>query len=134
MELYNLNIIDGFQWLDGSFMEDVENLRNRPPNDIDVVTFFKLPDGVNQQELFDSSIVFSDNEFSKNTFFVDGYFMPLADSLEDWHVQQISYWYSMWSHTREQNWKGFIRVDLAPEQDVAARKIVEHMQQAEAGL
>src|SRR5258707_13269006 len=31
---------DGFQWVDGSFLEDVENAEHRPPGDIDVVTFY----------------------------------------------------------------------------------------------
>ena len=29
----------GFQWIDGSFMEDAETKRSRPPGDIDVVSF-----------------------------------------------------------------------------------------------
>src|SRR5882762_8182317 len=29
----------GFQWVNGSFMEDSENRRGRPPGDIDVVSF-----------------------------------------------------------------------------------------------
>jgi hypothetical protein len=37
--LRNVGIMDGFQWLDGSFVEDVEAIRSRPPSDIDVVTF-----------------------------------------------------------------------------------------------
>lgn len=30
---------DGFQWVDGSFTEDVEVQQGRTPNDVDVVTF-----------------------------------------------------------------------------------------------
>src|SRR5437016_13897672 len=29
----------GFQWLDGSFMEDTESRRGGPPKDIDVISF-----------------------------------------------------------------------------------------------
>jgi hypothetical protein len=35
--LHSLGIVDGFQWLDGSFCEQ---LSSREPNDIDLVTFF----------------------------------------------------------------------------------------------
>lgn len=38
--LHDLGMINGFQWLDGSFMENVETTQSRHPNDIDVVTFF----------------------------------------------------------------------------------------------
>lgn len=33
------NGITGFQWADGSFVENVESQRGRPPGDIGVVTF-----------------------------------------------------------------------------------------------
>lgn len=36
-------IVAGFQWIDGSFLEDAETLRGRPPADIDLVTFAVLP-------------------------------------------------------------------------------------------
>jgi hypothetical protein len=44
-ELYKSGITSGFQWLDGSFMENIETLESRPPNDMDVVTFYHLPIG-----------------------------------------------------------------------------------------
>ena len=31
-------LINGFQWLDGSFLEDIEVRESRPPKDLDVVT------------------------------------------------------------------------------------------------
>lgn len=40
--LLNLGIT-GFQWLDGSFLEDIEALESRPPGDIDLVTFVWRP-------------------------------------------------------------------------------------------
>ena len=50
--LHSLGINTGFQWLDGSFMENVELLEQRAPKDIDVVTlsyqggFDPTPDNV----------------------------------------------------------------------------------------
>jgi hypothetical protein len=38
-ELRALGFVGGFQWLDGSFVEDIEGREARPPHDIDVVTF-----------------------------------------------------------------------------------------------
>lgn len=35
--------LDGFQWLDGSFVEDIEALEQRAPRDLDVVTFVTRP-------------------------------------------------------------------------------------------
>lgn len=41
--LFEGGFVDGYQWIDGSFVEDVENTRGRPPSDIDVVTLFNRP-------------------------------------------------------------------------------------------
>ena len=41
----------GWQWIDGSFVEDIEETAGRPPNDIDVVTFSRIPDGRTQESL-----------------------------------------------------------------------------------
>ncbi len=49
--LRELGIAQGFQWIDGSFLEDVERLEGRVPNDLDVVTFAHLPSGVTQRDL-----------------------------------------------------------------------------------
>jgi hypothetical protein len=42
--LRDLGIQNGSQWIDGSFLEQVETLRGRPPADFDLVTFAKRPD------------------------------------------------------------------------------------------
>src|SRR6266480_256770 len=39
-ELRKHGMIDAFQWIDGSFLEDVEAAEGRAPRDIDVVTFY----------------------------------------------------------------------------------------------
>ena len=41
--LHGMGLTDGFQWLDGSFLEQVEMLERRPPQDMDVVTFLNPP-------------------------------------------------------------------------------------------
>lgn len=41
--LHGMGLTDGFQWLDGSFLEQVETPESRPPQDMDVVTFLNPP-------------------------------------------------------------------------------------------
>ncbi len=43
-ELRQHGMTQAFQWIDGSFLEDVEATEGRPPRDIDVVTFYWSPD------------------------------------------------------------------------------------------
>ena len=115
--LHDVGLASGFQWLDGSFLEHVELLEQRSPRDIDVVTFFRAPDGVDQRELLQRNPDLFMPEQVKERFSVDGYLVNLpANEL----VERSAYWYSMWSHRRNQAWKGFLQIDQAPAQDVEA--------------
>ena len=119
--LHAIGLTLGFQWLDGSFLEEIETLENRPPRDIDVVTFFHLPNGVSQQDLFRANPQLFDLSHVKSNFYVDGYLQELKANSPDILVEKTTYWYSMWSHRRDQLWKGFLQIDLAPIEDIAAR-------------
>lgn len=119
---YNLGVIDGFQWIDGSFCQDVEHVELRDPGDIDVVTFFYLPQSPKiNAEFIENLNNLIDSEYTKPRFNVDAYGMQLGTRFEASTVQLLSYWYSMWSHRKSDNmWKGFVQVPLSPEEDVAA--------------
>lgn len=118
--LHEVGLVSGFQWLDGSFMEHVELLESRPPNDIDVVTFFELPAGETQTSLMQRDTGLFTQELLKNIYFVDGYFAQLGQPTDRLQVKNIAYWYSMWSHRRNGVWKGFVQVDLDPTEDAEA--------------
>ena len=45
-ELAGMGLTNGFQWLSGSFTEDIELLEARQPRDVDVVTFCHRPAGI----------------------------------------------------------------------------------------
>lgn len=126
--LHALGIYEGFQWLDGSFMEDVENHQGRSPNDIDVVTYFQLPASETQQTLYRKAPRVFDAASVKLSYKVDAYYGVLGDALVEYNVRMISYWYSMWSHNRKQTWKGFVRIDLDPTQDPQARLVLQSKQ------
>jgi len=123
--LYAEGIEDGFQWLNGSFLEHIEVSEERPPNDVDVVTFFRLPDGKTQEDLLESCPDLFFPEKTKERFSVDAYSCPLGEPTEKRHIDLISYWYSMWSHKRDYTWKGFVQVDLSPNIDDAMNTILQ---------
>lgn len=108
----------GFQWLDGSFMEDVETLEKRAPKDIDVVTFLRTPQNAG---VVQASVEVLDPANAKANFHVDAYFVELDELSPDALVAHSAYWYSMWSHRRNQAWKGFLQVDLAGSEDAKAQ-------------
>lgn len=122
--LHAAGLVDGFQWLDGSFLEQIELLEGRSPNDLDVVTFFRLPPGM----VLATAIGRAPDAFPataaahatlKANFLVDPYFVPL-DSPPERLVSRAAYWYSMWAHRRTGLWKGYLQVDLGSAGDAAA--------------
>jgi hypothetical protein len=97
-ELHGIGLIRGFQWLDGSFLENIEILESRPPHDIDVVTFYHLPTGVTQLDLLSAKPDLFDPTQTKGLFHVDGYTLELKGTNPESLVERSTYWYSMWSH------------------------------------
>lgn len=114
--LHAMGLTSGFQWLDGSFMEDVETLEQRAPGDIDVVSF------VDSSSLaLDPALAYVLNhDDAKAKFQVDSYFVELIQIPSDQLVALSAYWYSVWAHRRNHIWKGFLQIELAPHEDVDA--------------
>jgi hypothetical protein len=121
--IHAVGLTRGFQWFDGGFLENVEVMESRPPNDVDTVTFYRLAPSDTQ------AIVFArdPNAFShakmKADFHVDAYLVGL-DQPSEQLVAGSAYWYSVWSHRRNQAWKGFVEIDLDPTDDAAASKLL----------
>ena len=117
--LHNAGLIEGFQWINGSFTEQVETIEHRSPNDIDVVTFVKTPDNFiptdDLMELFDL-------DTAKKRFLVDSYFVELDHEPPETLVEHSTYWYSVWSHRRNMAWKGYLQIDLGPAEDSNAQE------------
>lgn len=109
----------GFQWLDGSFLEDVETLEARPPGDIDVVTFMQAPVAASPTA---EDVEALDHGLAKRRFSVDSYFVELDAVPPGEIVLWSAYWYSLWGHRRNHAWKGFLQVDLRPDEDVSATR------------
>lgn len=123
--LYAVGIVDGFQWLDGSFMEDIEHHQGRSPNDIDVVTYMRIPAGETQRSTMLKDRQLFDHSSVKARYKVDSYYEILGEPFAERHVLKLSYWYSMWSHNRNRTWKGFVRVNLDPTEDALARQVLQ---------
>jgi hypothetical protein len=123
--LYDLGLISGWQWIDGSFMEEVEVIENRPPNDVDVVTFIDPPKDLDLAQLYRDNPTFFGNE--KRNFHVDAYYFELGRPTGRFEVSQIAYWYSLWSHRRTGEWKGFLQIDLDKASDNKAQANLDAM-------
>ncbi|WP_258042044.1 DUF6932 family protein [Pseudomonas syringae] len=122
-EIHRMGIVSGIQWLNGSFMENVEMLEGRPPNDMDVVTFADVSAAIQQSLTADDVQKLTDTEWIKTSYRVDFYINLLSDPPETL-IELAVYWYSMWSHRRSQQWKGFLSVKLDPLHDQAAADLL----------
>jgi hypothetical protein len=120
--LAGLGIVQGFQWLDGSFVEDVEVIRSRPPGDIDLVTFAhrSVEDVGAWDNVIMSNLNIFDPEQAKATFQCDAYFVDLSVEPE-LLVGNTAYWFNLFSHQRgaASTWKGMLRVSLTSDDENA---------------
>lgn len=126
-ELHSAGLVQGFQWIDGSFMENVEERENRNPRDIDLVTFFYIPDHHTQESLVQEFSSIFDHDEVKDIYAVDSYFVPLNQVSPETIVNRSVYWHSLWSHNRDSRRKGYLQVDLASIQDSGARTELDRL-------
>lgn len=123
--LTDIGLSTGFQWLDGSFMEDVEQRENRAPNDLDVLTIYWGYDLQTQGAWFRKFPEVGDRNLAKANYSLDH--IPVdAGFAPQLTVDSIRYWVQLFTHNRDGVWKGMVRVDLnTPELDIEARKVLQ---------
>lgn len=122
--------VGGIQFIDGSFVENVEALENRDPSDIDVFSILSAPpryltDPAAWQATglpFWNAEV-ANRDLNKQRFSLDT-FAVLFEEIQAHpinYINQIIYWYGLFSHQRETfAWKGFAGLALDPAADQAA--------------
>ncbi len=116
--------LTGFQWLDGSFLEDVETTQSRNPNDIDCITFVRRPlgclDPAAWQTFTSNNQALLTPHLNKQQYSTDAYLVDLEIPPES-VVQQTAYWFGLFSHRRVTGlWKGMLEVVLQNTADDAA--------------
>jgi hypothetical protein len=128
--LHAAGLTEGFQWLDGSFLENKEKMRGEDPDDIDVTTFYHQPIGTTQATVAASDpLVFGpDGEARKKYFHTHAFLYPLEVSPTrpiERLLNLSHYWYGVFSHSRRNFiWKGFLQVDLSSVDDTAATALL----------
>lgn len=116
--MHNAGITNGFQWINGSFTEDVETLEGRAPRDIDVLTFYKDVPEEKLQGIMNAFPEFAYPQKSKETFQVDHYTVDISFPQGEAIVRLINYWIQLFSHNRNGIWKGMVELELnTPQED-----------------
>lgn len=119
-------LADGVQWLDGSFADRMP----REPRDIDVVTFYVSPPGWNARDVVTANEDVFNPAKSKIKYRCDAYFTELANDDPLFMLEQIAYWFGLFSHQRESyTWRGIVAVSLASgDNDESARDMLRLME------
>jgi len=115
---------EGFQWIDGSFVENVEISRGRPPADVDVVTFVRRPirmkDDAAWRSFVQGAPELFDPRVTKKRYLCDAYLVDL-DKRSEMLVEDTKYWFGLFSHQRDTSlWKGMVKVPLCSDDDRAS--------------
>jgi len=124
--LIDAGFANTFQWIDGSFLEDVEAREGRAPADIDVVTFFVSPDAAFTARVLSAQPILADHGRVKTQFLIDHYFVDLSYN-PIFTVESVRYWTGLFSHRRDGIWKGMLRIDLNPTDYTAARDFLRSL-------
>lgn len=118
--------VTGIQWLDGSFLEDVENLESRSPGDIDVISFIVRPPAYQNANhaawnaYWMGHLPVFDAQQAKVSYRTDAYFVDVAFG-PGFVIKQTAYWFGLFSHKRATGlWKGMLEVPLDSQQDDTA--------------
>ena len=120
-------LVCGYQWLDGSFLEDIETSESRPPNDLDILTIYWGYDDSFQIQLMSRFPEFADRNLSKQSFQLD-HFPVDAGFRPDVTVDQTRYWIQLFTHNRNGVWKGMLKIDLnTPDIDAEAISLLDSL-------
>jgi hypothetical protein len=118
--LAGVGLSEGFQWLGGSFLEDIERIERRDPHDLDIATFCKRPTSYRDDQAWENfakeHIDLFGQRVSRIAYRCHCNFVDL-DSPPDNIVSHTRYWFGLFSHRREGIWKGMLQVPLRLSQD-----------------
>ena len=123
--LHAAGLVRGFQWVNGSFVTNTAQIANREPSDIDVVTFYHLPEGYTQETLLNTSPTTFDRTAVLAKYGADTDVICL-DTSDMFYLLKVSvFWHSFWSHTIQGYRKGYLVIPLDNSMDASARMILD---------
>jgi hypothetical protein len=129
--LNRLGFVNGFQWCDGSFVED------KDPSDMDVVTFTHRPaqaqTTVQLRQLMQQNLNLFNPRLTKQNYHCEVFFVDFGLA-PDVIVSRTHYWFGLFSHRRvTAEWKGLVEIPLhSPTDDRDAGTILASIQQPQA--
>jgi hypothetical protein len=130
--LNGFGYLHGLQFVDGSFVENVEVREGRQPGDIDVMTFAMLPVPYQGDPALWATTGFPqwqgevvNQPLNKQRYQLDTYGVIVDHGGPLGMMNATIYWYSLFSHKKvTRDWKGFVRIPFNAADDLAARGMI----------
>lgn len=132
--LRDLGFCQGFQWIDGSFVENCEVTRGRAPGDVDVVSLLHRPEESLRADLWEEFFVpllptTFNSDWTKANFRCDAYHIDLDEEATS-VAELVAYWWGLFSHQRETFvWKGLVQIPFLDD-DAAALALIAELRQS----
>jgi hypothetical protein len=131
-DLAALDLRWAMQWIAGS-ITDAPRAPGHEPNDIDVATFALVPDAWFGPEGFREEVVAPhahvlDPEACRRAYGCDAYLSPVNHVVPALHAAHS--FFALYSHTKDDRWKGFFQVELTeanPEEDRRAAELLNEL-------
>lgn len=127
--LHQLQIVEGFQWVDGAFLEKDGKRNGKPLGHIQVVTFYHPSPLYHDPAYADQFDPLKSAKMTRAQFCVDHGLVNL-----DWTPMEIIDWTRHWaallSHQAETGiWKGMLEISLHTlQEDAAARQYLQTLE------
>lgn len=112
--LHTAGVVNGEQWINGSFLINIEKIDGRAPRDIDIVTFIYSYDSQNEEKISD----FMQSDIA-DSLKIDAYYLDYQGESPEVVIAQTTYWHSLWSQMRgnDGQWKGYLKINMNPQED-----------------
>ena len=103
--------IQGRQWIDGDFVENIEASENRDPDHVVVISLIYRLEKEHNQRVLHSFPEFVDSKLSRETLRVEHHAFVINLSPE-YTVLFSKHWNMLYGHNRRGIWKGMLEMPL----------------------
>ena len=105
------NGISGRQWIDGDFVENIEESESKDPDRVLVISLVKIESQDEAERLLKNFPEFADPRLSVPKYKVDHYVFVINQDA-DTIIEQSKFWSQYFCHNRRGVWKGMLEIPL----------------------
>lgn len=112
IKIHESEITSGFQWVDGSFLEDKEKILGEDPSDIDVATFFQVTSPNTVDKINSDFPEFFQRKLAKNKYKLDHLLIHVPALNPYQLIRNTNFISKLFSYSRRGVYKGMVEIHL----------------------